>query len=270
MARSRSSKIGGANKGRRHGREEGEAQTVEIYGIHAVAAALANPARKIISLEVTANAAKRLEQEIGKRPIAPTQLHPRELAQRLGGDVVHQGAYARAAPLAELDLHGLEDLVAGRDHVLCVVLDQITDPQNVGAILRSAAAFGATALVMTHRHSPPASGTLAKIASGGLEAVPIARVANLARALDALNRCGIQTVGFDSEAELVLGEVDFSSRVAVVLGAEDKGLRRLTRETCDLVCRLETVGKIASLNVSNATAIALHHVANLGCRHCGS
>jgi 23S rRNA (guanosine2251-2'-O)-methyltransferase len=177
---------------------------------------------------------------------------PKDLDRMLGEDTVHQGILVEADPLPAL---ALDDLPDAR---LLVVLDQITDPHNVGAILRSAAAFGADGLVMTAHHSPPLDGALAKAASGGLEHVPVVLVPNLARALAQAGDLGFTCYGLDSGGSASLDEMPAAGRVALVLGAEDRGLRRLTTEHCDAICALKTVGPVASLNVSNAAAIALY------------
>ena len=225
-----------------------------IYGHHAVEAVLRNPRRSIKRLFATENAARRLTPAIEARGIAPELLEIRGLDRLVGADARHQGIVVEAEPLAQPDLATL----SGAD--LVVVLDQITDPQNVGAILRSAAAFGAAAIVTTARNSPPISGTLAKAASGALEHVGVVKVTNLAAALRALGDQGFFRIGLDAEADENLEAQSFSGKTALVLGAEGKGLRRLTGENCDLLCRLRTAGGLDSLNVSNAAAIALHTV----------
>jgi len=223
-----------------------------IYGAHAVLAALANPARRIERLQITENALARHREAIDRAPVRPEVLSADKIAAQLPRDAVHQGMLLDAAPLPEPDL---DDACHGG---LVVVLDQVSDPHNVGAILRSCAAFGASALVMTARHSPPQSATLAKAASGALEHVALVKVPNLARALDTLGQRGFTRVGLDSDADGALAGLDASPPLALVLGAEGKGLRRLTREHVDHLVRIEASGSIASLNVSNAAAIALY------------
>jgi 23S rRNA (guanosine2251-2'-O)-methyltransferase len=165
---------------------------------------------------------------------------------------VHQGVLLEAAPLPE---SVLEDF-AGRG--LLMVLDQVTDPHNIGAVMRSCAAFGARALVVTERHAPATTGALAKAASGALEHVPLIRVGNLARALETIAAAGHQIIGLAGDAATDIAAIDRSPDITLVLGAEGKGLRRLTREKCDHIARLGTSGPIASLNVSNAAAVALY------------
>ena len=164
----------------------------------------------------------------------------------------------RVEPLPDADLDTLIDAWSGRPDVLVVVLDQVTDPHNVGAVVRSAAAFGASAVVMQDRHGPPIGGALAKTASGALDVVPLVRVVNLARALRDLQENGFWCTGLAEEGAVDLSAVDLAGRCALVLGAEGDGLRRLTRETCDVLVRLPTIAPIHSLNVSAAAAIALH------------
>jgi 23S rRNA (guanosine2251-2'-O)-methyltransferase len=226
--------------------------TVVLYGWHSVKAALENPRRKFRRLLATGNAARRLAEDGVTLPQKPEIVRPEAIAALAGAEAVHQGLYAEADPLPSPDI---ED-VAGSGIIL--VLDQITDPHNVGAILRSAAAFAVRAVVTTVRHSPQATGVLAKAASGALEYVPIATVGNLARALDALHEHHTLLVGLDSSGEADLAAVALAEPLALVIGAEGKGLRHLTRAHCDVVARLNLPGCIKSLNVSTATAIALH------------
>jgi 23S rRNA (guanosine2251-2'-O)-methyltransferase len=225
---------------------------VILYGWHTVTAALANPNRTIRKLFVTENAARRLADENIDTRVPPELVRPAEIDRRLGPDAVHQGLLAEADPLPTPEIDTLP-----RDGIV-LVLDQITDPHNVGAILRSAAAFGVGAIITTARHSPEATGVLAKSASGALELVPIVTVQNLARALAAMNDAGFMTVGLDSAGAENLDAVALQAPLALVLGAEGKGLRQLTRETCRVVARMDMPGAIKSLNVSNAAALALY------------
>jgi len=228
---------------------------VVLFGIHPIEAALANPKRMMGRLQLTDNAQRRLAPQLEARGVTPQLVAPKDLDRRLGSETVHQGAMLETQALPEPTLEELAEASGQRP---LVVLDQVTDPHNVGAILRSAAVFGAAGLIMTRRHSPPLDGTLAKSASGALEHVPIALVANLARAIEELKELGFLVVGLDGEAENDLAEIDWAQRVALVLGAEGKGLRQLTRERCDQLCRISADGALASLNVSNAAAVALH------------
>ncbi|HET7849186.1 MAG TPA: 23S rRNA (guanosine(2251)-2'-O)-methyltransferase RlmB [Pseudolabrys sp.] len=226
--------------------------TAVMYGWHTVVAALKNPARRVRRLLATENAARRLADE-GLRPaVAPEIVRPGAIAERLAPDAVHQGLYIEADPLPA---PAVEDLAASG---VVLVLDQITDPHNVGAIFRSAAAFAASAIVTTHRHSPDTTGALAKAASGALEHVPLINVQNLARGLAALKQNGFLVIGLDSSGDADLASIALRAPLALVLGAEGKGLRQLTRETCDHVARIDLPGAIKSLNVSNAAALALY------------
>src|SRR6266481_4216174 len=225
---------------------------VILYGWHTVAAALANPQRRIRKLLLTENAARRLADDHIDTRVTPEIVRPSLIDGRLGPDAVHQGLLAEADPLPSPDIETLP-----QDGIV-LVLDQITDPHNVGAIMRSAAAFAVKAIVTTARHSPEATGVLAKSASGALELVPLVTVQNLARALNELNDCGFMTVGLDSQGNENLGAVALREPLALVLGAEGKGLRQLTRETCSTVARLDVPGEIKSLNVSNAAVLALY------------
>ena len=236
---------------RRHERD-----TVILYGWHPVTLALANPQRRVRRLYATENAARRLAEENISTGVTPEIVRPDTIAAQLPPDAVHQGLLAEADPLPAPSVETLTT-----DGVV-LVLDQITDPHNVGAILRSAAAFAVKAIVTTQRHSPEATGVLAKSASGALEYVPFVAVQNLARALAELKARGFTAVGLDSSGSADLASIDLRAPVALVLGAEGKGLRQLTRETCNVVARLDLPGEIKSLNVSNAAALALYIVAS--------
>jgi 23S rRNA (guanosine2251-2'-O)-methyltransferase len=234
------------------GRDQNPDGPAILYGWHTVAAALANPRRHIRKLMLTENAARRLAEENIATRVTPEILRPALIDQRLGPDAVHQGLLAEADPLPSPDIDTL------KQEGIVLVLDQITDPHNVGAIMRSAAAFAVKAIVTTARHSPEATGVLAKSASGALELVPLVTVQNLTRALTELNDQGFMTVGLDSQGGEDLGDVALREPLALVLGAEGKGLRQLTRETCSVVARLDMPGEIKSLNVSNAAVLALY------------
>jgi 23S rRNA (guanosine2251-2'-O)-methyltransferase len=232
-----------------------DASEILIFGIHAVEAALNNPTRQIRQLFLTDNAHRRLEKALIARAAKHQRVLPRDLDRRLGADTVHQGALLETVPLGEPTL---AELAYGAGERPIIVLDQVTDPHNVGAILRSAAVFGAAGLVMTRRHSPPLAGALAKTASGALEHVNVVLVQNLAQALDELQQFGITTVGLDTTASACIEDMPWPDHFALVLGAEGKGLRQLTRQICKRLCRITGDGPIASLNVSNAAAIVLH------------
>lgn len=227
-----------------------------LYGWHTVAAALANPERRFRRLLVTENASNRLAEEGLTTPITPEMVRPGAIDALVSADAVHQGILAEVDPLPSPDISTLPQ------KGLVLVLDQITDPHNVGAIFRSAAAFNVAAIVTTARHSPEATGVLAKSASGALEHVPLVTVQNLARALEALKDRGFMTVGLDSEGDGDLSAIALTEPLALVLGAEGKGLRQLTRQTCDAVARLDMPGAIKSLNVSNAAALSLYIAAS--------
>jgi 23S rRNA (guanosine2251-2'-O)-methyltransferase len=237
-----------------------DARETWLYGLHAVEAALANPQRRHRRLIATAAAAEALAARPGGAGVAPEVVGREEIDRLLPAGAVHQGIALAADPLPEPDLGALLAALP-EDRGLVVVLDQVTDPHNVGAILRSAAAFGADAVLLPERHAPGATGVLAKAASGALDLIPVAHVVNLARALDDLKKARFWCVGLDSEADQTVADADLTGRVALVLGAEGAGLRRLTRERCDLLVRLPTQGRLASLNVSNAAAVALYEVA---------
>ena len=232
---------------------------LRLFGLHAVEAALRNPARKLNRLLLTDNAQRRLIEAMGPLPCKAEETTPRDLDRLLGADTVHQGAMLETEDLPEPEFAALAENAEGRP---LLVLDQVTDPHNVGAIMRSAAVFGAAGIVMTRRHSPPLNGVLAKSASGALELIPVALVQNLSRALEELRDAGFTLIGLDGEADARIEDTDWTSRpIALVMGAEGKGLRELTQKNCDILARITTDGPIASLNVSNAAAVALHTAA---------
>lgn len=234
----------------------GEDGPIVLFGVHAVDAALRNPARRCLRLAATENGARKLADALAGRPLPVERVSPRDLDRQLGADTVHQGMMLEVEPLDE---PSLDDVVRGAETGGPVVaLDQVTDPHNVGAVLRSAAVFGASGLIMTRRHSPPLNGTLAKSASGALELVPVHLAQNLGRTLQDLKARGLVLLGLDGAAETAIEDEGFERGSVLVLGAEGKGLRQLTRETCDRLVKISAAGPLASLNVSNAAAVSLH------------
>jgi 23S rRNA (guanosine2251-2'-O)-methyltransferase len=225
---------------------------VYLYGIHTVRAALDNPRREKRALLATPNALARLKEGGPTGRVHVREVTPKELDKLLGAEAVHQGAALEVEPVSRFGLDDIDPLK------LIVVLDQVTDPHNVGAILRTACAFGADALVTTQRYAPRETGVMAKAASGALDLVPLIEVRNLGDTLDLLKKRGMRVLGFDSEAPAPLVPRSGGEALAIVLGAEGKGLRQRTRELCDEMVRLDMPGPIKSLNVSNAAAIALY------------
>ncbi len=247
-----------SDRQRDHGqRPETPRGALWLYGLHAVAAALANPARRLRHLMLTEEAQQTLAQrQPPPWPLPPEQVERGRLDHLLGRDIAHQGAALLADPLGTPSLQHVLD----RPGPL-IVLDQVTDPRNVGAILRSAAAFGVAAVIAQDRNAPEETGALAKAASGALETISLLRAVNIARTLIALKAAGIWTVGLASGGATLSGPALADRRVALVLGAEGEGLRRLTRETCDEIAGLRMPGKMDSLNVSAAATVALYELA---------
>lgn len=228
-------------------------EQVFLYGLHTVRAALANPERRNIKLSTTQNALVRLEiGPVDSLGIPVEIVSPQDIDKVLGPEAIHQGVMLETRPLPVRRLEAL------KDSPLLLVLDQVTDPHNVGAIMRSAVAFDAGAVITTQRHSPTESGVLAKSASGALELIPYIQITNLADALGELHRLGFTTIGLDSEGPAPLEGTFSGDKIALVLGSEGKGLRQKTRETVNVLARLDMPGAIKSLNVSNAAAIALY------------
>jgi 23S rRNA (guanosine2251-2'-O)-methyltransferase len=230
--------------------------TVWLYGHHAVAAALANPNRRLRRLLLTEEG----EAAIGKLlpppwAVSPERVDRGRLDTLLGRDIVHQGSALLADPLAPPSLQSVLEKPG-----VIIVLDQVTDPRNVGAIMRSAAAFGAAAVITQDRNAPEETGGLAKAASGALEKMPLLRAVNIARTIIALKAANVWCIGLDAAGKPLSGPAFADRRVALVLGAEGEGLRRLTRETCDEIAGLTIKGAVESLNVSAAASVALYEL----------
>ena len=241
-----------------------------LYGRHAVAAALANPERRWRRLAVLAGQeaeAQRLlaaavAERRGAEGAALEALDRDAFAALLPSGAVHQGLALEVEPLSEPDIDDLlRELATATARCVVVALDQVSDPQNVGAILRSAAAFGARAVLVTAHGAPPVSGALAKAASGAVDRMPLVRVVNLARALGQMKEAGFWVCGLDETAQQLLCALDLGPRVALVLGSEGRGMRRLVRERCDHLARLPTMAAQPTLNVANAASVALYELA---------
>jgi 23S rRNA (guanosine2251-2'-O)-methyltransferase len=242
---------------RSHGRPAGVSDDW-IWGWHAVEAALANPRRGTPQrLIVTTDKAKQVEAKFGRK-VSFEVADAHQIGLGLPQGAVHQGIALRPAPLEDVDLADFEF----RPGAIVLILDQVTDPQNVGAILRSAAAFGVVGLVLQDRNAPKLTGALAKAAAGAVEQVPVARVVNLSRAIDELSKAGWRTVGLAGDADRGLHQVlDGATPTVLVLGSEGEGLRRLVAEHCDELARIVMPGGFESLNVSAAAAVALYEAA---------
>jgi 23S rRNA (guanosine2251-2'-O)-methyltransferase len=269
-AASKSDTAGGRAEGARSPRPDRKSPDARrwLYGRHAVRAALANPERRWHRLAVLVGQEREAAALVaGARAVRRSDgeaicvLDHNGFAAILPEMAVHQGLALEVEPLAERDL---DDVMrhdgAAASRAIVIVLDRLSDPQNVGTVLRSAAAFGALAVVVPEHGAPPLSGALAKAASGALDSVPLIRVVNLARALDRLKEAGFWICGLEETASQPLAELDLGERIAVVLGSEGGGMRRLVRERCDFIARLPTCAAQPSLNVSNAAAIALYEL----------
>jgi 23S rRNA (guanosine2251-2'-O)-methyltransferase len=230
-----------------------------VYGLHAVQAALANPRRRVHRLVLTARAAEILDEKLlGRVRVEPAEADA--ISRLLPPGAVHQGAALACDPLPGQDLNSALEIAPSDRRRIILVLDQLSDPHNVGAILRTAAAFGVTAVVVQDRHAPPQSGALAKAASGALETVPYVEVVNIARALDQLAQAGFWRVALASDGEQTLAQAASDGDIALVLGSEGDGIRRLVREHCDSTAFIPIDKAMESLNVSNAAAIALYEI----------
>jgi 23S rRNA (guanosine2251-2'-O)-methyltransferase len=227
-----------------------------LWGTHAVAAALNNPARKCRKLLASQGVDQAVLAQAQRRKVPVETADPATISRVVPREAVHQGLALQVLPLEEQDIMSV--LETCRRPCCLVLLDQVTDPHNFGAVIRSAAAFGASAVIVQDRHSPPLNGVLAKAASGALETVPVIPVVNIARTLEQLGRDGFLRLAFADEASETLETLDLQRDVVLVLGSEGEGLRRLTRENCDVSVRLPTTRAMPSLNVSNAAAVALY------------
>ncbi|QYK40310.1 MAG: 23S rRNA (guanosine(2251)-2'-O)-methyltransferase RlmB [Paracoccaceae bacterium] len=243
-------------------RRDGARETVWLFGLHAVRDALLNPARERLRLVVTKNALDRIAEAVAASGMEPEVVDPRRFEVPIDPGSVHQGAALEVRPL---NWGPLGDVAAsGAGLPIVVLLDRVTDPHNVGAVLRSAEVFGARAVIATARHSAPETGALAKAASGALERQPYLRVTNLAEAMEDLRAMGYRLIGLEGTATATLAEAVAAQDgrpLGLVMGAEGDGLREKTRDTCDALARIPAAGAFGSLNVSNAAAVALYAAA---------
>lgn len=239
---------------------DGNGGRIWLYGNHAVLAAISNPARRKHRLVLTGESARYLEnaRTDGAQDVVAEVMDRRDIDRLLPPGAVHQGMALQADPLDPVTLDEVID--RNGDEQVMVVLDQPNDPRNIGAVLRSAAAFGAAAVIVPDRHAPEATAALAKAASGALDRVPLIRVTNLSRALEQLKAAGFWCAGLAADGGQILSETDWAARTALVLGAEGAGLRRLTEETCDFLVRIPIDGDAGSLNLSAAAAITLYEI----------
>lgn len=231
-----------------------------IYGRHACLAVLANPRRQLSRLLLTDNAARDLTLDGLVLPIEPEMVDRSVIEALLQPDCVHQGIAILATPLPVTALRSILQPLEEHSSAVFLALDQANDPRNIGAILRTSSAFNVSGIIVPDRGTPEESGALAKAAAGALESVPLIRVTNLVRTLDELKQDGFWCVGLDGYCDRNISDMDFTGRTVVVLGAEGKGLRRLTRETCDHLCKISISSAMESLNLSNAAAITLYEI----------
>ncbi len=244
-------------------RPQGPAITANLWGVHAVTEAWLNPARRIKKFHATEQALMELGPVLQKAGEAGLErpepiLVERHVLDRALSGAVHQGLALEAEPLEEVFVQDLAVRAAAQPKAILVMLDQVTDPHNVGAVMRSASAFGAAGLIMQSRNAPEINGTMAKAACGALEHIPVAYETNLSRTIEYLQEQGFTVIGLDERGEKTLAEIPVPEKALIVLGAEGRGMRQNLREHCDALVRLPTQGAILSLNVSNAAAVALY------------
>jgi 23S rRNA (guanosine2251-2'-O)-methyltransferase len=237
---------------------DGKGRAYWLYGFHAVQAALMNPKRVIRRVVMTQPALEKFSHIVQTRSFSPEIVNPKEISHLLPPDAVHQGVAIEVLPLPELALE--EYLAQIKEKKPLLLLDQVTDPHNVGAILRSAAAFNVGAVIVTRDHAPQESAVLAKASSGGIEVTPFITVTNLTQCMEILKKQGYWCIGLDGEASQTIAQAKLGKETALILGAEGRGLRRLTAERCDLLVRLPISSAMESLNVSNAAAVALYAI----------
>ena len=243
---------------RKFGTEQKNAKPLILYGRHAVWAALQNPHRRIGKLVCTAENVAEISR---KFPQVPLEIkNKKDIDGLLPNDAVHQGFALYCHPLEPISIEDVCRQSEGKENCRVLILDQVTDPQNIGAIVRSCAAFGVSALVVQDKNSPPESGAMAKAAAGTLELVPTVRATNLTRAVEILKKHGFWVVGMDGYAQTTIDKMDKNGKFAVVMGSEGVGMRRLVEESCDLTVRLPISDKVESLNVSTAAAIVLYEL----------
>lgn len=235
--------------------------SVLIYGKHPAIAALNNVRRKCINLFITKEILQEIEKLIPKLNIPVTILKPDSLSAMLPVGTNHQNIILESLPLATLDLEDIIDQDRSKNFSCLILLDQVTDPHNIGAIIRSAAAFSASAVILTDHNSPKENNTIIKCAAGACETVPMIHITNLASCIKELKKEGYWIIGLDGHTDLTLKESIFSEKIAIIMGSEDKGLRKLTKENCDYIAKIPISSSLESLNVSNAAAIALYEFA---------
>jgi 23S rRNA (guanosine2251-2'-O)-methyltransferase len=247
-----------------HNKAQNKAPRPSLYGVHAVREAWLNPGRRVQALYATSDAAKSFEPVLAearqkglKRP-APSVVQKEAIEKMLQKGAVHQGLALACPPLEDVFIQDMIIRAQSQENTLLLMLDQVTDPHNVGAILRSACALGAHGVIMQRKHAPTLEGVLAKTACGAIEHIPVAYETNLSRALEELKDGGFFAYGLDERGDTDIAACNASGKTVLVLGAEGPGMRRLVREHCDALVRLPTSGPIASLNVSNAAAVALY------------
>lgn len=245
----------------RPARDKGSRLNIDLFGTHAVQAAWKNPGRFIHTLYITQDALKDFDLDAPAKRPAPTVIAKEELDRALPPGTVHQGVALSAQALEESSIDDLIRDAQQKDKSLLLILDQVTDPHNIGAILRSACAFGANGMVLQRKHAPEVTGVMAKIACGALEYVPMAYETNLSRSIEQLQEAGYFVIGLDEHGEKTIAQLPSYDKCALVLGAEGPGLRRLIKENCDTLARLPMKGEMPSINVSNAAAVALYELA---------